>query len=355
MEILALNQTQVTALLPMAECMDVMADALRALARGEAILPLRTVIRIPEGPNAFGAMPAYLGNPGAVGIKVISVFPENSDIDLDSHQGAVLLFEVERGQLVAIMDATAITAVRTAAVSGVATRALAREDAGDLAILGAGVQAMTHLEAMCLARPIRRVRVWSRTVERAQRFAMQAAELCDIPVDPVGSPQETVAGAAIVCTVTASREPVLLGDWLAPGTHVNAVGASLPNARELDGEAVQRSRLYVDRRESALNEAGDFLIPKREGRITDGHIVGELGDLLLGRISGRRSPEEITLFKSLGLAVEDVAAARLVYTKAVAKRVGTRVELGAEKTEKTEKAKAEQAKSRRKTRRGLSP
>jgi alanine dehydrogenase len=352
LEILVLNQSEVTALLPMAECMDVMADALRALARGEAILPLRTVIRIPEGPNAFGAMPAYLGNPGAVGIKVISVFPENSEIDLDSHQGAVLLFEMERGQLVAIMDATAITAIRTAAVSGVATCALAREDAGDLAILGAGVQAMTHLEAMCLARPIRRVRVWSRTVERAQRFAMQAAELCDIPVDPVGSPQETVAGAAIVCTVTASREPVLLGDWLAPGTHVNAVGASLPNARELDGEAVQRSRLYVDRRESALNEAGDFLIPKREGRITDGHIVGELGDLLLGRIPGRRSPEEITLFKSLGLAVEDVAAARLVYTKAVAKRVGTRVELGAEKTEKV---KAEQAKSRRKTRRALSP
>jgi alanine dehydrogenase len=336
LEILILNQTEVTALLPMAECMDVMADALRALSRGDAILPLRTVIRIPDGPNAFGAMPAYLGTPGAIGIKVISVFPENSGVHLDSHQGAVLLFEVERGQLIAILDATAITAIRTAAVSGVATRALAREDAGDLAILGAGVQAMTHLEAMCLARPIQRVRVWSRTVERARKFAIQAAELCDIPVDSVASPKETVAGAAIVCTVTASREPVLLGEWLAPGTHVNAVGASLPSARELDGEAVQRSRLYVDRRESALNEAGDFLIPKREGRITDGHIVGELGDLLLGRIPGRRSLDEITVFKSLGLAVEDVAAAHRIYANAVSSGIGTRVELGGTQTERTD-------------------
>lgn len=330
MEILVLNQSEVTALLPMAECMDVAADALRALARGDAILPLRTVIRIPNGPNVFGAMPAYLDTPGAIGIKVISVFPENSTANLDSHQGAVLLFEVEQGKLVAIMDASAITAIRTAAVSGVATRTLAREDAGDLAILGAGVQAMTHLQAMCLARPIRRVRVWSRSAERVRRFASQAAELCDIPVDPVGTPEEAVAGASIVCTVTASREPVLLGEWLAPGTHVNAVGASLPSARELDSDAVWRSRLYVDRRESALNEAGDFLIPKQEGRITEGHIVGELGDLLLGRITGRRSPDEITVFKSLGLAVEDVAAAHLVYTKAVGERVGTRVELGGE-------------------------
>jgi alanine dehydrogenase len=334
MEILILNQDEVTALLPMGECMDVMADALRALARGDAIVPLRTVIRIPNGPNAFGAMPAYLGAPGAMGIKVISVFPENSRDNLDSHQGAVLLFEVERGQLVAIMDATAITAIRTAAVSGVATRALAREDALDLAILGAGAQALTHLEAMCLARPIRRVRVWSRSSERARRLALQASDLCDIRVDPVGSPSEAVAGAAIVCTVTAAREPVLLGEWLEPGTHVNAVGASLPSARELDSEAVLRSRLYVDRRESALNEAGDFLIPRQEGRITDSHIVGELGDLLLGRVPGRRSRDEITVFKSLGFAVEDVAAAQLVYSKAIAQRVGARVGLAAEKAEK---------------------
>jgi ornithine cyclodeaminase len=311
----------------MAECMDVMADALRALASGDAILPLRTVIKLPDSVNAFGAMPAYLDRPAALGIKVISVFPGNSEQGLDSHQGAVLLFEVERGQLVAVMDAGAITAIRTAAVSGVATRLLAREDAHDLAILGAGQQAATHLEAMYLARPLRTIRVWSRSAERAGRFVATVARQVEARIEVAPSVREAVSGASIVCTVTASREPVVLGEWLKAGTHVNAVGASLPFARELDSEAVRNARLYVDRRESALNEAGDFLIPKQEGIVTDSHIIGELGGLLLGQVPGRQSSEEITLFKSLGLAVEDVAAAQHVYRKAVTAGVGTRVEL----------------------------
>jgi alanine dehydrogenase len=326
--ILVLNRTEVTALLTMRECMDIMADALRTLAQGDAILPLRTVIRLPGGPNAFGAMPAYLGQPGALGIKVISVFPENDGTNLDSHQGAVLLFDAKQGRLLAVMDATAVTGIRTAAVSGVATRALARQNAADLGILGAGVQAMTHLEAICLARPIERVWVWSRTAERARDFAGRASHRLEVAVEPVTSPERAVSGASIVCTVTASREPVLRSEWISPGTHINAVGASLPIARELESELVRRSRLYVDRRESALNEAGDFLFPKREGIIGDDHIVGELGELLLGKIPGRRSPDEITLFKSLGLAIEDVAAARHVYRKALGEGIGTEVELG---------------------------
>ncbi|HET7458407.1 MAG TPA: ornithine cyclodeaminase family protein [Gemmatimonadaceae bacterium] len=332
MDILVVNQTEVEALLPMAECMDVMADALRALAAGDAVLPLRTIVRLPGGRSAFGAMPAYLGRPeAAVGIKVITVFPDNDGTPLDSHQGAVLLFEVERGRLLAIMDASAVTAIRTAAVSGVATRALARDDATVLAILGAGVQAATHLEAMRLARPIERVRVWSRSAERARRFAERAAARFAVEVEAVESAERAVRGAHVVCTTTASREPLLRGEWLAAGAHVNAVGASLPTARELDTEAVRRARLYVDRRESALAEAGDFLIPKSEGAIGDEHIVGEIGELLLGRVAGRRTGDEVTLFKSLGLAVEDVAAARLVYDKAVAAGAGTRVELGGER------------------------
>jgi ornithine cyclodeaminase len=332
-DILILNQTEVGALLPMADCMEVMATALRGLAAGDAILPLRTVLRLPDGRSAFGAMPAYLGSPAAVGIKVVSVFPGNDGTRFDSHQGAVLLFEVEHGRLLAVMDASAITAIRTAAVSGVATRALARADAAELAILGAGVQAMTHLEAMRLARPIERVRVWSRSGERARRFAWRAGERFGVRVEPVDSVEAAVAGAAVVCTTTASREPVLRGEWLAPGTHVNAVGASLPSARELDSEAVRRARLYVDRRESALAESGDVLVPLRAGAITEAHIVGELGDLLLGRIEGRRSPDEITLFKSLGLAIEDLAAAFHVHAKAAATGAGTRVEFGGERRE----------------------
>ncbi|GJG89022.1 ornithine cyclodeaminase [Gemmatimonadetes bacterium T265] len=331
MELLVVNQQEVAALLPMAECMDVMADALRALAAGEAAVPLRTVVRLHDGRSAFATMPATLTPANALGVKVITVFPDNEGTRLDSHQGAVLLFEAEQGRLLAVMDASALTAVRTAAVSGVATRALAREGAADLAILGAGVQAETHLEAMCLARPVARVRVWSRTPDRARRFARRAADRLAIDVQPAASAEAAVDGAAIVCTVTASREPVLRGAWLAPGTHVNAVGASLPAARELDTEAVRRARLYVDRRESALAEAGDFLIPKRTGAVADDHIVGELGELLLGHVVGRRSAAEVTLFKSLGLAVEDVAAAHHVYARAVAVGAGTRVSFGGER------------------------
>ncbi len=331
MDILVVNQAEVGALLPMGECIEVMDDALRALAAGEASLPLRTVLRLADGHGAFATMPAALARPASLGVKVITVFPGNEGTRLDSHQGAVLLFESERGRLLAVMDASAITAIRTAAVSGIATRALARADATDLAILGAGVQAATHLDAMCHVRPIARVRVWSRTYARAEAFARRAAERHAIPVVAVAGAEAAVDGAAVVCTTTASREPVLRGRWLAPGAHVNAVGASVASARELDAEAVRRARLYVDRRESALAEAGDFLMARAEAAVDDAHIVGELGELLLGRIAGRRSAEEVTLFKSLGLAVEDVAAAVHVHAKAVAAGAGTRVPLGGER------------------------
>jgi alanine dehydrogenase len=324
--VLILDHLQVQRLLTMAECIDVMDRALRSLARGDAVLPLRTVIRIPGTPNVFGAMPAYAAASGGLGLKVISVFPDNLQKGLHSHQGAVLLFEVEHGSLICIIEASAITAIRTAAVSGVATRALARENAGQLALLGSGVQAKSHLEAMCLARPLRNVRVWSRSADRARKFVEEASKSCDAAIVPAASPREALEGASLVCTVTASPEPVLRGEWLEPGTHINAVGASLPSARELDSEAVRKARLYVDRRESAVHEAGDFLIPQREGTIAESHIVGELGDLLLGRVPGRRSDQEITLFKSLGIAIEDLAAAQFLYGKAVVEGVGTRVE-----------------------------
>jgi ornithine cyclodeaminase/alanine dehydrogenase-like protein (mu-crystallin family) len=328
---LILDHAAVAALLPMGECVDVMADALRALAEGEAILPLRQVLRLPDGKSAFAVMPAYLATPKAVGAKVITVFPENHGTRLDSHQGAVLLFEAERGSLVAIMDASSVTAIRTAAVSGLATRLLARDGARDLAILGTGVQARTHLDAMCAVRPIARARVWSRNTAAVRAFARRESERTSVAVEPAGTAREAVVGADIVCTVTSSREPVLAGEWLAAGAHVNAVGASLPFARELDTAAVARGRLYVDRRESALNEAGDFLIPRREGAIGDDHIVGEIGELLLGRVPGRGGATEVTIFKSLGLAVEDVAAAAFIYGRAHAAGRGTWVELGGER------------------------
>ena len=328
MQILIVNQDEVRRLLPMAECLDVMARTLAALARGEALLPLRQVLMLPGGQGAFGAMPAHLSSPPAVGIKVITVFPGNHGTAYDSHQGAVLLFETERGRLLAVMDASSITAIRTAAVSGVATRALARADASTLALLGSGVQAATHLEAVALVRPLRRVRVWSRDPAHVARFVDPARKRHGFAIEAAPSAREAVADADVVCTVTASREPVLEGAWLRAGTHVNAVGASLRTARELDSAAVARARVFVDRRESAANEAGDLLMARAEGAIGDDHVQGELGEVLLGRVDGRRTPDEITVFKSLGLAVEDVASAHHIHARAQAAGMGTWVELG---------------------------
>ena len=315
----------------MEECIAAMEKALAALARGEAVLPLRSILWTEKRTGALGLMPALLAREKALGVKVITFFPGNEGTELDSHQGAVLLFEAERGRLLAILDATSVTSIRTAAVSGVATKALAREDSSELALVGSGVEARTHLDAMLAVAPIRRVRVASKRFERARAFAERESRRRNLPIQAAASVREAVEGADVVCTVTSSREPVVAGEWLSPGAHVNAVGSSVKFARELDTAAVVRSRLYVDRRESAVNEAGDFIIPREEGAIGEDHIVGEIGEVLEGRVPGRRSAEEITLFKSVGLAVEDVAAARHVYDKAQDLSDVRRVELGGER------------------------
>ena len=312
----------------MAVCIDVMAKTLEAATGGEVVNPLRTALRFPDGSGLIGMMPAYLGNPKSTGIKVVTVMPGNHATEFDSHQGAVLLHEVENGRLLAMIDASSVTAIRTAAVSGLATRLLAREDATTLAILGSGAQAKTHLEAMREVRRISNVRVWSRSSDSAAAFAARESKRYNLPVDVTSSAREAVDGADIICTTTAAQEPVLFGEWISPGTHINAVGACLRKFRELDTKAVVRSRLFIDWRESTLNEAGDFLIPKSEGAIGDDHIVGEIGELLLGRIEGRRDREEITLFKSLGIGIEDLGAAQYLYQQALEKNVGVDVEFG---------------------------
>lgn len=325
---LLIGEKDVPSLLPMDACMDVMAAALTTLARGGAILPLRPLMRIPQKSGILGMMPAYMDAPDALGVKVITVFNGNQGTDYDSHQGVVLLFEPEHGSVVAIIDASSVTAIRTAAVSGVATRLLAREDASDLCIIGSGVQARTHLDAMRLARRIARVRVWSRNAENARAFAREASAQQDIDVDVMDSAKDAVAGAHIICTTTSAREPVVEGAWISEGAHLNVVGSSTPSAREVNSEGMTRARLFVDRRESTLSEAGDFLIPRAEGVIGDDHIVAELGELLTGAHMGRTSPDEVTLFKSLGLAVEDVAAAHYIHAEATRRGMGTTVELG---------------------------
>jgi ornithine cyclodeaminase len=299
MKVLIVSQSEVMELLPMSECIDVMAQALTTLAQGEAILPLRPIMWLPERVGALGLMPGYLGDIQAMGVKVVSVFPGNHGTEYDSHQGTVLLFETEHGRLLAMMDATEITAIRTAATSGVATRLLARGEANDLALLGSGVQAKSHLAAMLAVRDIQRVRVWSRNADHARHFAQAQAKKHGITVEVSGSVAEAVAGADLICTTTAAPEPILQGEWLEPGVHINAVGSSVAFARELDTDAMVKSRLYVDRRESTVNEAGDFLFPQKEGAIDESHIVGEIGEILMGKVAGRQTDSEITLFKSL--------------------------------------------------------
>ena len=325
---LVLSQTEVRELLPMDRCIDLMAEALTGLSAGEAVNPLRHGIFLPDRSGLLGLMPGYTAEPAVLGLKVIAIFPDNHGSELDSHQGIVALFDTQNGQPLAILEASEITAIRTAAASGLATRLLAREDASELAILGSGTQARTHLEAMAAVRPLNKVRVFSPHREHREEFAAKARRRLSLPVRAVDSSEEAVRGADLICTTTTSADPVVHGTWIQPGAHINAAGSSVASHRELDTESVVRARLFVDCRESTVNEAGDFLIPKQEGAVTDDHIQGELGEILLGRIQGRQSADEVTLFKSLGVAVEDLAAATYVYTEAKARGVGTGVELG---------------------------
>jgi ornithine cyclodeaminase len=322
--LLVLGHDDVERLLPMDECVELMEAVLADLARGSVWQPLRFVVRPPDEPSLMGLMPAHRSAPApSYGLKVVCIFPSNAQRGLDLHQGGVLLFDGETGALRALVDASAVTATRTAAVSAVATRLLARKDARRLAILGSGVQARSHLQAMAVVGSFDDARVWSRTRERAAAFA--AEEQAPFPVEAVETPEEALHEADVVVTATSSLEPIVRREWLAPGAHVNAVGSSIPTARELDAETVADAALFADARESMVNEGGDYLFAVREAGIGPDHIRAELGEVLIGSQDGRRSDDELTVFKSLGLAAEDLAAAEHVYSRAQAEGAGASV------------------------------
>lgn len=328
MKILVLDNQQIRELLSMKDCIELMAGALSALARGEVYQPLRTIVRPPEARGLLGLMPAYrTGQHGAFGMKAICVFPENPSQGKDAHQGAVMLFSQESGELIALMNASEITAIRTAAVSAVATRALAREDAQQLGIIGAGVQARTHLVALDAVRSIKLARVACRNIEHTQELVREMQARVSFPIEAVKTNEQAVRGADLIVTATSSQEPVINKDWISPGAHVNAIGTHSPNSREIDSATMAAARIFVDRRESALNESGDYLLAAKEGLINADSIAGEIGELLIGTKPGRNSVNEITLFKSLGLAIEDVACAEYLYQRALSANSGTWVEL----------------------------
>ena len=299
----------------MQECIAVMEKMFRSLATGGAAQPLRSLMWLPGKKGLLGIMPGYDTTIGIMGIKLISVFHGNRDKGYPSHHGVVILFDANNGQPLMIFDASEITALRTAAVSALATTLLSRQDAEVLSIVGSGEQAERHIESILLVRKIRQINTWSRNEKNATRLASKVSERHNIPVVVSKNAKEAVKDADIICTVTSSPEPVVLGNWISRGAHINAVGSSTPVARELDTNAVLKSKLYTDCYESILNEAGDFLIPKKEGAVTDSHICGDLGELLLGTKRGREDKDEITLFKSLGIASEDISSCWHIYQK----------------------------------------
>ena len=321
MSLLVLSEHDVQRLLDMESCVDAMADVLASLARGDLYQPLRFVGR-PEGAsNLIGLMPAHrAGESPMWALKEIVVTPDNPTRGLDAHQGGVLLHDGVTGELVALLNASPITAIRTAAVSAVATRALARADAKRVAIIGAGVQARSHVDAMRAVIDDPEIRIYARRSDAAAALASEVGALAS------PSPDAALFGAEVVCTTTSAREPVVEHRWLAPGAHVNAVGSSIPTTRELDTETMSKASLFVDRRESTLNEAGDYLIPAAEGVFGPDHIKAELGEVLAGLAPGRTDEEELTVFKSLGIAIEDLAAADLVVRRAREQGVGAEVD-----------------------------
>jgi ornithine cyclodeaminase/alanine dehydrogenase-like protein (mu-crystallin family) len=316
-----LTEHDVRAVLSMDDLIAAMEGALERFSARAVRQPLRTVLEA-GGHGFYGVMPAYLETPAALGTKLVSVYHGNPARGLTSHLATIVLHDPATGALQAIMDGRYITEARTAAVSAASAKHLAKANARVLAILGTGVQARSHVEALTRVRAFDEIRIWGRTSEHAAALATELAPGLRAHIDAVPSARDAAEGADVIALVTAASEPVLRREWVGDGAHICAVGACRPNQREMDTALVKSARVFVDSREGALAEAGDLVIPMREGAFDDSHIAAELGDVFGGRADGRRSAEEITLFKSLGMAVEDVAAARLAFERASERGLG---------------------------------
>lgn len=289
-----------------------MEEALRGCAQGTVLQPARTIHTFPEG-KLFGFMPAYLGDNDYFGAKIVTAVPANAGTEYPSHLGSVLVFDSQHGVLRGMVDATSVTELRTSAVSAAATKALAREDAHVLALIGCGAQARGHIRCLTQVRQIDEIRLYARRPEHVEQLKGEVEARYGIRTVACTSVREAVEPADIICTLTPSKEPLLEWEWVRPGTHINAVGTFSPTTREVSSQLVAHSRLYADEVAAMKRESGEYLIPLQEGLITESHIVGSIGDVLLGRAPGRGSAQEVTLFDSLGLACEDIAAAKCVY------------------------------------------
>jgi ornithine cyclodeaminase/alanine dehydrogenase len=326
---LLLSKDDVASVLTMEDCLAAVENAFGELARGAAVMPQRSVIKVEGQGGLFLGMPAFIGGDlNALGLKVVTVYPDNpSKHDLPTTLGTLMLCDPATGKAVAIMDAGYLTAVRTGAASGVATKYLAREDAKTCVVFGAGVQAKKQLEAMKIVRPPEKTYVIDIAAQSRDRFAAEMSEALDLEVVPTEDVEAAVREADIIVTASSSHTPLFDGNWLKPGTHVNNIGSHSPGARELDTTTVKRSKFVADLKEANLAEAGDILIPIEEGAVTEDHIYASLGEIVIGAKPGRENAQEITVFKSCGLAIQDVSTAQAVYNTALEKGIGTEVEL----------------------------
>ena len=330
MKLRLFSKSDVKQALPMRECIELMKTAFAQLSSGQAHVPLRSQLPVTahEGVTIF--MPAYLAQSGDLGIKVVSIFANNLKVDLPTLHAVVLVIDSKTGIPMALMDGAYLTALRTGASSGAATDLLARKDARVLALFGAGGQGRTQLEGVCTVRPITKVLVCDVDPKRAKNFVEEMKNRgAPIPneIRVVASSEEAVRQADIICTATTSTQPVFDGRMLQPGTHINAVGAYTPQMQEVDAETVRRAKVVIDSRQASLAEAGDLIIPLKQGWITEAHIHGEIGEIVLGHKPGREFDDEITYFKSVGVAIQDIAAARCVLNRASELGLGAEVEL----------------------------
>lgn len=311
-----ISAEEIARAMPVGECVDVIEQAMRSVSAGQTDQPLRSIMKLPDG-NGMGIMPGAMRDPSVHGMKLISLYPDNPKRGLSSHQGLMLIFDTPTGTPIACLDASKLTALRTAAASAAATRVLARPESKTLAILGAGEQADHHLPAQMAVRDFKQIRVWTRTFEHARDFAQRhAGDAAEIVA--FDTAREAVSGADVIVTVTSSPGPVLKGRWLEPGQHVNLVGSSVATAREIDDAGVAAGRFFVDTRSGAQVQAGEYLHALRSGAITEAHLLGEIGEVYSGKLAGRSSDAEITIYKSLGTAAQDLSLGYEVWRKLTA-------------------------------------
>lgn len=324
---LVLSKKDVQGILDIEELIQVLEQAHIQFSTGKAVMPVRQVVPLPQIKGRITCMPGYLGESNVLGMKVVTFFQENPKRGLPTILGTIHLYDTDTGKLIAVMDGTYVTAIRTASASAMATKVLANPETPVLGILGAGVQARAHIRALCKVRRINKIKIYSPSGKSALRVKEELEAEVGVRIEPVATGKEAVRGSDLLVTTTTAKEPILNADWLKPGVHINAVGSHRPDQREIDAATVKRARAFVDSREAIMAECGDILLAIKEGAITENHVTAEIGEVLAGKKPGRTSAEDITLYKSVGIAIQDVATAHLVYQRAIERKVGVNVEI----------------------------